>query len=123
MGQLERKFIGAGSPARTSVHEIRKGAAHREAANASRFRLVDLEKIELPAPSKELLARAFNLTPAEIDFAQNLARGESLQEIASRDGVKISTARTKLASIFTKTGIKRQPKLVAVLSRLAHRGC
>jgi DNA-binding CsgD family transcriptional regulator len=122
MGQLELKFIGTGSPARTSVHEIRKGAAHREAANASRFRLVDLEKIELPAPSKELLARAFNLT-AEIDFAQNLARGESLQEIASRDGVKISTARTKLASIFTKTGIKRQPKLVAVLSRLAHRGC
>jgi DNA-binding CsgD family transcriptional regulator len=36
--------------------------------------------------------------------------------------VKMSTARSQLASIFTKTGIKRQAKLVAVLARLAHLG-
>jgi DNA-binding CsgD family transcriptional regulator len=53
-------------------------------------------------------------------LAQHLARGESLEEIAPRVGVKISTARSQLATIFSKTGVKRQPKLVALLSRLAH---
>ena len=122
MDQIEGELIDTGSPTVTSAHEIRKGAAHREAANGSRFHVVDLKKIEFPVPSKELLARAFNLSPAEIRLAQHLARGESLEEIAPRVGVKISTARSQLASIFTKTGVKRQPKLVALLSRLAHLG-
>jgi DNA-binding CsgD family transcriptional regulator len=120
MDQLEGELIGTGSPARNSVHESRKGAARREAAIDSRFHAVDLKKIEFPVPSKELLARAFDLTPAEIRLAQHLARGESLEEIAPRVGVKISTARTQLARIFSKTGVTRQPKLVALLSRLAH---
>jgi DNA-binding CsgD family transcriptional regulator len=122
MDQLEGKLIGTGSPAVASLHEIRTGAARREAANGSRSHVVDLKKIEFPVPSKERLARAFNLSPAEIRLAQHLARGESLEEIAPRVGVKLSTARSQLASIFTKTGVKRQPKLVAVLSRLAHLG-
>src|SRR5437660_4490451 len=102
----------------TSAREIRTGAARREAANGSRFDLVDLTRIEFPVPSKELLVRAFNLTPAEIRLAQHLARGESLEEIAPRVRVKISTARSQLAQIFSKTGVKRQPKLVALLARL-----
>jgi DNA-binding CsgD family transcriptional regulator len=122
MDQLEGELIGTVSPARNSVHESRKGAARREAAIDSRFRGVDLKKIEFPVPSKELLTRAFNLTPAEIRLAQHLARGESLEEIAPRVGVKLSTARSQLASIFTKMSVKRQPKLVALLSRLAHLG-
>ena len=122
MDQLEGELIDTGSPARNSVHEIRKGAARREAAIDSRFHAVDLKKIEFPVPSKELLARAFNLSPAEIRLAQHLARGESLEEIAPRVGIKISTARSQLASTFTKTGVKRQAKLVALLSRLAHLG-
>jgi DNA-binding CsgD family transcriptional regulator len=122
MDQLEGELIAMGSPARNSVHESRTGAARREAASDSRFHAVDLKKIEFPVPSKELLARAFNLSPAEIRLAQHLARGESLEKIAPRVGVKISTARSQLAKIFSKTGVKRQPKLVALLSRLAHLG-
>ena len=97
MDQLEGELIGTGSPTRNSMHESRKGAARREAAIDSRFHAVDLKKIEFPVPSKELLARAFNLSPAEIRLAQHLARGESLEEIAPRVGVKLSTARSQLS--------------------------
>jgi DNA-binding CsgD family transcriptional regulator len=105
----------------TSVQEIWPRAARGERANGDHHPL-DLRKIELPVPSEELLARAFSLSPAEIRLAQHLARGESLEQIAPRIGVKISTARSQLASIFTKTGLKRQARLVAVLARLAHLG-
>ena len=37
-----------------------------------------------------------------------------------RLSVKITTARTQLASIFAKTAIRRQAKLVAILARIAH---
>ena len=50
MDQLEGELIDTGSPARNSVHEIRKGAARREAAIDSRFHAVDLKKIEFPVP-------------------------------------------------------------------------
>ena len=74
----------------------------------------------LPVPSEETLRNVFDLTQAEARIAQNLARGASLEEIATRLQIRMSTARTQLASIFSKTSTCRQAKLVAVLSRLAH---
>jgi DNA-binding CsgD family transcriptional regulator len=106
----------------TSVHEIGPHDAGRERPNGAVPHTFDVRTIELPVPSGDLLAGAFNLSPAEIRLAQHLARGESLEQIAPRIGVKISTARSQLASIFTKTGLKRQARLVAVLARLAHLG-
>ena len=82
--------------------------------------LADLN--EIPAPSEQVLQRVFDLTQAEVRLAQGIARGDSLEEVAAGLGIKISTARTQLASIFTKTQTRRQAKLVALLGRLAQLG-
>jgi DNA-binding CsgD family transcriptional regulator len=78
---------------------------------------------DLPVPSESILMRVFDLTVAEVRVAQGLARGHSLDETATRLGIKITTARTELASIFAKTATCRQGQLVAVLSHLAHTEC
>jgi DNA-binding CsgD family transcriptional regulator len=75
---------------------------------------------EFPVPSEALLADVFGLSLAEARLAQQIARGDSLEEIAKCASIKISTARSQLASVFAKTGTQRQAKLVALLCRLAH---
>ena len=75
---------------------------------------------EFPTPSEELLAELFGLSPAEARLAQRIACGDSLEDIAAGAGIKMSTARSQLASVFCKTGTQRQPKLVALLCRVAH---
>jgi len=66
-----------------------------------------------------VLQRVFDLTHAEVRLAQGIARGDSLEEIAGGLRIKISTARTQLASIFAKTQTRRQAKLVALLGGLS----
>ncbi len=78
---------------------------------------------DLPAPSERALRSVYHLTPAEALLAQGLAVGESLEEVARRVGIRITTARTQLASIFAKTATRRQTKLVAMLCHLAHIEC
>jgi len=79
-----------------------------------------LDHGKLPAPSAALLARVYGLSRAEALVAQGIAQGESLEEVATRLQIKITTARSQLGSIFAKTGTRRQAKLVVLLSRLAH---
>jgi DNA-binding CsgD family transcriptional regulator len=83
--------------------------------------VIDLRHTDdLPVPSQSILARVYDLTPAEALIAQGMARGQSLEEVAAGLNIKITTARTQLASIFAKTGTRRQAKLVVLLSHLAH---
>ena len=82
--------------------------------------LADLN--DIPVPTEHVLHRVFDLTNAEVRLAQGLGRGDSLEEVAAGLGIKISTARTQLASIFAKTQTRRQAKLVAVLGKLAQLG-
>jgi len=44
----------------------------------------------------------------------------TLEEVAEKLCIKLTTARSQLAIIFSKAGIRRQTKLVAILSRIAH---
>jgi DNA-binding CsgD family transcriptional regulator len=82
--------------------------------------LADLN--DIPVPGEHVLQRVFDLTNAEVRLAQGVARGDSLEEVAAGLGIKISTARTQLSSIFAKTQTRRQAKLVALLGRLAQLG-
>jgi DNA-binding CsgD family transcriptional regulator len=77
---------------------------------------------DMPVPDEARLKALFDLTTAEARLAQLLSRGDSVDEAARTLCVKISTARTQLAAIFAKTDTRRQAKLVAVLSRIAHIG-
>jgi DNA-binding CsgD family transcriptional regulator len=66
----------------------------------------------------ETLRTRFGLTPAETRLALALANGMGLRDAAERNGVRLSTARVQLKSIFSKTETHRQAELVALLARL-----
>lgn len=70
---------------------------------------------------RELLAAAYALTAAEIRLAEALIRGDTLTEFSLASGVRPSTARTQLLSVFKKTGISRQALLVKLLMSLRAR--
>ncbi|MDH6268488.1 DNA-binding CsgD family transcriptional regulator [Rhizobium sp. SG_E_25_P2] len=71
------------------------------------------------APDMRVLSGLFDLTPAEGKAARELARGKSLEEIATLHNVTVETVRTHVKSIFAKTGSNRQPELVALLLGLS----
>ena len=60
----------------------------------------------------------FRLSPAEARLARALATGESLEDYVAAEGVKLTTVKTQLRSIFTKTGTRRQATLVSLLSSI-----
>jgi DNA-binding CsgD family transcriptional regulator len=78
--------------------------------------------LDLPVPGEARLKALFDLTAAEARLAQHLARGLSVEEAAQLLNIKMTTARTQLTAVFDKTDTRRQAKLVAILSRVAHLG-
>lgn len=75
---------------------------------------------DFPVPNQRGLQDLFDLTAAEARLAQLLACGDSIDEVAQKLDIKMSTARTQLAAVFSKTDTRRQAKLVALLGRIAH---
>lgn len=58
--------------------------------------------------------RPFTLTRAEMAVATGLASGLTPAEYAQCCGVRISTVRSQIKSIFAKTGVRRLAELVAL---------
>jgi DNA-binding CsgD family transcriptional regulator len=69
-------------------------------------------------PHSGILQALFDLTPAEARLARSLANGASPDAIAGQLGVRVSTIRSQLKSLFAKLGINRQAQLVAMLASL-----
>ncbi len=65
------------------------------------------------------LQSLFGLTRAEAEVAVGLGRGQDLAEIGAARGVKRSTLRDQISSIFAKTETTRQAQLASLVSRLA----
>lgn len=66
------------------------------------------------ATTRQLMA-LFALSPAEARLARALADGESLDEYALGVGLKVTTVKSQLRSIFSKTGTDRQTALVRLI--------
>lgn len=67
-----------------------------------------------------MIASELGLTPAESRLVAALVAGRSLVDIARDTGPSHNTLRNQLASVFAKTGTRRQTELVAlVVGRLA----
>jgi len=64
------------------------------------------------------LSTLYGLSKAEIRMCELLMQGESVSDIADVTGVSNETARTRIRSIFQKTGTHKQGSLVALLARL-----
>lgn len=74
------------------------------------------------AVSASAIAQSFALTRAEAQLVAALVGGTRIADYASDAGISFHTARAQLRAVFAKTGITRQPDLVAaVLSDLAVR--
>ena len=69
-------------------------------------------------PSERMLSVLFGLSPAEARLARGLLVGRTPEEHARHAGVGVATVRTQLHSIFSKTGVRRQAELVALLARV-----
>ena len=69
-------------------------------------------------PDEDLLAALFRLSRAEARLAIGLLKGLSAAECAVQGGVGVATIRSQLHSMFSKTGVRRQAQLVALLSRV-----
>ena len=61
----------------------------------------------------ESMMTSFGLTPAEARLSSALVAGRSLADYAREVGLSRNTARNQLATIFEKTGTRRQAELVA----------
>ena len=106
------------SPSVSGPRLHREGGVHD---GRPRSTLLDMRQIlDLPTPSEARVRALFGLTAAEARLAQLLASGDTLEEVAEKLCIKLTTARSQLAIIFSKAGIRRQTKLVAILSRIAH---
>lgn len=79
--------------------------------------LVDPAKQRPPAIDD--LMDLFDLTRSEAKLTQKLAEGLALDQAAELVGISHSSARTYLKTIFSKTGVNRQPQLMkTVLSSI-----
>ena len=63
----------------------------------------------------EQAAELFELSPTQVQVAELILEGQSVQSIADRLDVTQSTAKTHLTRIFDKTGARSQPALVSKL--------
>ncbi len=72
-----------------------------------------------PRPPVDLARRLYRLTAAESRLADDLLRGLSLREHAASRGVSINTARTHLAHLRDKLGVRNQAGVVRMLAALA----
>lgn len=66
---------------------------------------------------QEIVKALFDFTPAEAQLAMLLANGLTLDEASDELCISRNTARAHLRSIFSKTGVTRQPMLVRLILR------
>ena len=96
-------------PIRRSAHDIFAGS----------YALMVVTPVSAAAaPPLELMRSLFDLTPSEARVARGLAIGDTLDEIAAKGGVAISTVRSQLRQVLEKTGCTRQAELVSLLANV-----
>ncbi|PDT88939.1 helix-turn-helix transcriptional regulator [Bradyrhizobium sp. Y36] len=80
-----------------------------------------LRKVSLGGPSYgELIARTFDLTPAELRVLLSIVEIGGVPETAAALGIAETTAKTHLHRIFAKTGVSRQADLVKLAAGFAN---
>ncbi|QTD44175.1 helix-turn-helix transcriptional regulator [Ottowia testudinis] len=76
------------------------------------------EMPQYSAATVSICAALYGLTPAEAALLPLLLQGMTPREMADTQGVKLPTVRTQLASLFAKTGTRRQAELAQRVMRV-----
>jgi len=81
-------------------------------APQGRVLLIVFDPLQVQRTPVKWLSRQFGLSPAEERLTEAIVNGVTLADAAEQIGIRLSTARTRLKSIQTKTGCSRQVDLV-----------
>jgi DNA-binding CsgD family transcriptional regulator len=98
------------------VHLLPVSRAAHDIFAAAKMLLLVTDVTAPEAPTQELLAGLFDLTPAEARVARALATGLPLDRVAAEFGVSVQTIRNQLAAVFHKTGTSRQVELLRLIA-------
>ncbi|MBP0597015.1 hypothetical protein J8I26_02805 [Herbaspirillum sp. LeCh32-8] len=102
-------------PLVVSVIPARPAQLH-ERANDGPLALVILQDMaRRPLPRGAALRKMYGLTPAETRLAEALLDNQTVESYALSTQVSRNTVRTHLASLFAKTGTRRQAELLRML--------
>lgn len=89
---------------------------HPQHTLSKNFALIVVQDLSIPMHTKEfLLTQMYGLSVAEARVACALLKGSTPKQIAVDSGVAISTIRSQLKSIFSKTGTSKQTELMQIL--------
>ncbi|HET7715684.1 MAG TPA: helix-turn-helix transcriptional regulator [Bauldia sp.] len=66
-----------------------------------------------------ILIETFGLSAAEARLARRIGRGETLRDIAAAERMSVETMRTRLKSVFAKTGTHRQAELALLVASMS----
>lgn len=80
--------------------------------------LIDLSSLA-GSLSSAMLVDMFRLTPSEAAVALALYAGQEADELAQLRNVSIGTVRSQVKSLLSKTRMRNQKRLVALLSQIA----
>jgi DNA-binding CsgD family transcriptional regulator len=64
-----------------------------------------------------LLGQLYGLIPAEARLVEALLTGDTPQEYADRQGIRVNTVRVYMKHVLAKTGTRRQGELIGELMR------
>jgi DNA-binding CsgD family transcriptional regulator len=109
----------AGVPARYTIllqPSRGRGAGDSNAPHAIVCLIFPLGRRRI-ASARQLIA-LFGLSPAEARLARALCHGETLEEYAEAQSVKLPTVKTQLRAVFAKTQTDRQVALVSLISSI-----
>ena len=91
-----------------------------ESGRASGVQMVLVPEVpQSSATTVAICAALYGMTPAEAALLPLLLQGMTPREMADAQGVKLPTVRTQLASLFAKTGTRRQAELAQRVLRVA----
>lgn len=101
-----------GSPLHAMLWRVASAAEFGLPPAPGQMLLVVSDPDATPPGAAAWVARQFGLSPAEERLAGAVIAGVPLNEAAEQLGIQLSTARTRLKTIQTKTGCHRQLDLV-----------
>jgi len=112
-----RSFPARGTTANPVVVHLVPATGRARDLFEGGFGILAVTAVAIPsAPGAALIQGLFDLTPAEARIAVGVAEGLTLDRIAKRHGVAVTTVRSQLKSVFAKTGLQRQSQLTALIA-------
>jgi DNA-binding CsgD family transcriptional regulator len=94
------------------VHVLPLRSAARTGAGSKAVAALFVQKVALDSTCGALVARTFELTPAELRVLLAIVEVGGVRETATALGISQTTVKTHLHRVFAKTGARRQADLV-----------